>query len=134
MLRACHHDWVPSGLHVYINIVILGCPCDAHWIPRWFPFGYTLGTLDFHLGVHCYAHGAPMPLPYGSPLVFDWVPHGIPMGGTHCMPLKSPLGPQWDPLGFPCGPHRRFPWDAHVVSVCFLVGFPFQGFLQGACF
>ena len=140
MLCACNHEWIPSGLHIhniyiYISTLgILGCPFDAHWIPRWFPFGYTLGTLDFQLG--------PIAMPMGSPchshMGSHWSSIGSPwyshMGGTHCMSMRFPWGPQRDPLGFPCGPIGASPCDAHVVSVCFLVGFPFQGFLQRPCF
>ena len=129
MLCAYHRDSIPSGLHVHIDIGNLGCPFDAHWVPRWFPFGYTLGTLDFQLG------SIAMPMGYGFPLVFDCAPHGIPMGGTHCMPMRSPWGPQWDPLGFPHvipidGFHVMHMWcqfASRLVS-------PFRGFSAGNVF
>ena len=138
--RCCVHA-ITSGFPVdctyiiYISTLgILGCPFDAHWIPRWFPFGYTLGTLDFQLG--------PIAMPMGSPchshMGSHWSSIGSPwyshMGGTHCMSMRFPWGPQRDPLGFPCGPIGASPCDAHVVSVCSLAGFPFQGFLQRLCF
>ena len=107
MLCAYHRDSIPSGLHVHIDIGNLGCPFDAHWVPRWFPFGYTLGTLDFQLG----SIAMPMGPPCHSHMGSHWSSIGSPWhshGGTHCMPMRSPWGPQWDPLGFPCGPIGAF--------------------------
>ena len=90
--------------YIYINIGILGCPFDAHWIPRWFPFGYTLGTLDFQLG--------PIAMPMGSPchshmgshwpsIGSPWYSHRVHPLYVHEIPMGSPVGSPWIPMWSP---------------------------------
>ena len=131
MLCACNHEWIPSGLHIhniYISTLgILGCPFDAHWIPRWFPFGYTLGTLDFQLG--------PIAMPMGSPchshmgshwssIGSPWYSHRVHPLYVHEIPMGSPVGSPWIPMWS----HRCFSMRC-TCGVSLLPGwFPFPRF------
>ena len=137
MLCACNHDWIPSGLQIYIYIYIstLGS-LGVHLMPIGFHVGSPLATRwarGFPIGAHCYAVGSPCHSHMGS----HWSSTGPPWYSHSGHPLyvhEIPMWPQWDPLGFPCDPHRRFSCGAHVLSICFLVGVPFSGFLPGQCF
>ena len=110
--RCCVHA-ITSGfpvdctyiIYIYISTLgILGCPFDAHWIPRWFPFGYTLGTLDFQLG--------PIAMPMGSPCHSHMGSHWSSIGSpwysrrghpfyAHEIPMGSPVGSPWIPMWSP---------------------------------
>ena len=97
---------------------------DSTLVPLWLHVGHP----GFPSGAHCYAHGVPMPFPYGFPLVFDWLPMVFPYGGhplyVHAIPMGSPEGSPWIPMWS----HRCFSMRC-TCGVSLLPGwFPFPRF------